>query len=136
VLSGNLERTLWPKFAGIRLLLSTSLDGRDRERTLHHCTRRWRHSHPQAGDTTSRDNQASAHDINIDGRRIHSRHSPPIYPRQHAFTPDCCTSLSGHLAKDNAPLFDASDLHPCSIQDVDRAPACSIAASEVGKFRP
>ena len=36
MLSGKLSRKLWPKFAGIRLLLLASLDGEDRDEASEH----------------------------------------------------------------------------------------------------
>ena len=45
LVSGNSSRKLWPKFAGIRFLVLTSLDGKDRGNASEHCI-----IAPSAGD--------------------------------------------------------------------------------------
>jgi hypothetical protein len=109
VLSGNSSRKLWPKFAGIRFLVLTSLDGKDRGKASEHCI-----IAPSAGDIGTHGPARQLHAaINpqrmtstLIATHIHSRDSPPICPRQNAFTgvEGRCVVLGKVARQRNAPI--------------------------------
>jgi len=133
LVSGNSSRKLWPKFAGIRFLVLTSLDGKDRAMrvniaSLHQALATLAPTGParqlSAAIKPQRMTSTLIATTSIPGIRLQS-----IRVKTHSQVSRAvrCPRQGGQTTKRNnraqmTMTAGPSDLHPCFIQGVDRAP--------------